>query len=115
MTKTNNISIGLVQNSQVQQDVQGSSQHLDQSAQSIDLETFIEAFSRDISKVNDLTAAQSLRSDADTIKAQNLSPTPKPGIIRECLGSIKTVLEGAAGNVLASYLPVVVALIEGIR
>lgn len=110
MSKTNNISIGSMHNSQVQQDTQHSNQHFDQSIQYLDLEAFLEAFAQDISKIVDQVVAQSLRSDVETIKVQNSSPAPKKGIIKECLVSIKTVLEGAAGNVLASYLPAVVTL-----
>ena len=108
MSKTNNISIGFMHNSQVQQDAQHSGQHFDQSVEHIDLNAFLEAFSQDISKINDQVVAQGLRSDVETIRVQNSSPAPKKGIIKECLGSIKTVLEGAAGNVLASYLPAVI-------
>ena len=114
MTKTNSISISSMQNSQVQQDVQNSSQHFDQITQNIDLKEFTEAFSRDIPKISNQAVAQSLLADIDTIKAQNLSPAPKKSIIRECLTSIKTTLEGAAGNVLASYVPIVAALMAGL-
>ena len=110
MSKTNNISIGSMHNTQVQQDAQHSNQYFDQSIQHLDLEAFLEAFSRDISKISDQVVAQGLRSDIETIKVQNSAPAPKKGIIKECLGSIKTVLEGAAGNVLASYLPAVITL-----
>lgn len=110
MSKTNNISIGSMHNSQVQQGAQHSSQHFDQSIQSLNLEAFLEAFSRDISQISDQVVAQSLRSDVETIRAQNSSPAPKNSIIKECLSSIRTVLEGAGGNVLASYLPAVTTL-----
>ncbi|EME9747315.1 hypothetical protein ACSVI9_06360 [Pseudomonas aeruginosa] len=110
MSKTNNISIGSMHSSQVQQDAQHSSQYFDQSIQYLDLEAFLEAFSQDISQISDQVVAQSLRSDVETIKVQNSSPAPKKGIIKECLGSIRTVLEGATGNVLASYLPAVITL-----
>lgn len=111
MSKTNSISIGSMSNSQLQQDAQQSSQHLDQSIQHMDLNSFLEAFAQDIAKITDPTVAQGLRADVETIKLQNNTPAPKKGIIKECLGSIKTVLEGAAGNVLASYLPTVITLL----
>ncbi|MGY2095708.1 hypothetical protein [Pseudomonas simiae] len=111
MSKTNNISIGSMQNSQLQQDAQHSSQHINHSVQHLDLNAFLEAFSQDLSKISDKVAADSLRLDVDTIRLQTSSPTPKNGIIKECLGSIKTALEGAAGNVLASYLPTVITLL----
>lgn len=114
MSKTNNISVGSMHNSQVQQDAQHSSQHFDQSVQHLDLNAFLEAFAQDISKINDQVVAAGLRSDVDTIRVQNSSPAPKKGIIKECLGSIKTVLEGAAGNVLASYLPAIITFMGAI-
>lgn len=110
MSKTNSISIGSMHNSQVQQDAQHSSQHFDQGIQLLDLEQFLAALSQDISKISDQDVAQGLRSDVETIRAQNMSPAPKKAIIKECLGSIKTVLEGAAGNALASYLPKLITL-----
>lgn len=115
MSKHNQISIGTMQNSQLQQDAQHSNQHsnqhFDQSTSLIDLPAFLEAFSKDIAKVTDQPTAEALRVDVETIRLQSQSPSPKKGIIKECLGSIKTVLEGAAGNVLATYLPNVIALI----
>ncbi|WP_272542920.1 hypothetical protein, partial [Pseudomonas aeruginosa] len=81
---------------------------VDHYIQHLDLNAFLEAFSQDISKISDQVVAQGLRSDVETIRLQNNSPTPKKGIIKECLDSIKTVLEGATGNVLASYLPAVI-------
>lgn len=110
MSKTNNISIGSMYNSQVQQDARHSSQHFDQGSHNLDLEAFLEAFSQDISKISDQVVAQDLRSHVQTIRVQNSSPTAEKGIIKECLGSIKTVLEGATGNLLASYLPAVITL-----
>jgi hypothetical protein len=41
-------------------------------------------------------------SDVATIEAQISSPKPKSGIIRECLHSLRTILETAVGNVIAA-------------
>ena len=43
-------------------------------------------------------------SDIVTIESQAKSPRPKSTVIKECLSSIKTVLEGIAGNVIAALL-----------
>ncbi|XAZ50144.1 hypothetical protein AAHB44_28295 [Pseudomonas simiae] len=110
MSKTNHISIGSMHNSQLQQDTQKSSQHLDLSVP--DLNDFLESLSQDISKITDHIIARGLQSDIETIRLQSRSPAPKGRIIKECLSSIKTVLEGAGGNVLASYLPVITALLR---
>ncbi|RMV90765.1 hypothetical protein [Pseudomonas coronafaciens] len=109
MTKSNHISVGSMQNSQIQQDAQHSSQH--QHTSQVDLHAFLEAFSKDIAKLTDQPTAEALRVDIETIRLQTQSPVPKNGVIKECLGSIRNVLEGAAGSVLATYLPQVVTLL----
>ncbi len=47
-------------------------------------------------------SADELRADLATLKAQADSPKPKWEIIKATARSIKTVAEGAAGNILAS-------------
>lgn len=111
MKKTNNITIGSMQNSQIQQDTEHSAQKIEQNSFEADLNSFLENFIRDISKLEDQATAKALLADAETIKSQNNSPSPKKGIIKECLLSIKNILEGAAGSVLASYIPVITPLL----
>jgi hypothetical protein len=43
-------------------------------------------------------------SEIETIESQIRSPRPKSGIIKECLLTIRSILEGAAGNVIAGLL-----------
>jgi hypothetical protein len=107
----NTINIGSAQNTQIQQDVSNSSQNLHVNNFDKDLKGFVESFIPDISKIKDERTAQLLKADAETIKFQIDSPAPKKGIMKECLLSIKNVLEGAAGNVLASYIPVIIPLL----
>ena len=107
----NTITIGNMHNSQVQQDTQNSHQKIEQNSFDTDLKKFLEDFIRDISKVKDEATAKALLADAETIKSQSTAPVPKRGIIKECLLSIKTTLEGAAGSVLASYIPVIAPLL----
>jgi hypothetical protein len=47
------------------------------------------------------------------IKAQLASPKPKQSLIRECLGSIRRILEEAGGNLVASGLPNAIAVLIG--
>lgn len=108
---TNTINVGSMHNSQIQQDTENSTQKLEQTSYKVDLNSFLESFVRDISKIKDLATAQALLADAETIKTQNNAPVPKKGIIKECLLSIKNILEGATGSVLASYIPVIVPLL----
>jgi hypothetical protein len=48
--------------------------------------------------------ASELDSDAATVEVQLASANPKRGIIKESLSSARTILEGAAGNLIASDL-----------
>lgn len=111
MSKSNSINVGSMENSQIQQDAQNSYQKIEQNSFDSDLKNFLEDFIRDISKVEDQATAKALLADAETIKSQSAAPEPKKGIIKECLSSIKNILEGAAGSVLASYIPVIVPLL----
>ncbi|MBA4288184.1 MAG: hypothetical protein C0439_04285 [Pseudomonas sp.] len=111
MSKSNTINVGSMENSQIQQDVQNAYQKIEQNSFDTDLKNFLEDFIRDISKVEDQATAKALLADAETIKSQSTAPEPKKGIIKECLSSIKNILEGTAGSVLASYIPVIVPLL----
>lgn len=108
---TNSITVGSMQNSQIQQDTDNSTQKIENISFEADLNSFLESFIGDISKIQDKATAQTLLADAETIKSQNNAPTPKKTIIKECLLSIKNILEGATGSVLAAYIPVIMPLI----
>lgn len=112
MSKSNKINVGAMENSQIQQDTQNSYQQIDQSSFDADLKSFLDDFIKDISKVEDQTAATALLADAETIRSQSTAPVPKKTIIKECLLSIKSTLEGAAGNVLAAYIPIILPLLS---
>jgi hypothetical protein len=45
-----------------------------------------------------------VESDISTIESQAKSPRPKFAVIKECLSSVRTVLEGIAGNAIAAIL-----------
>ena len=49
-------------------------------------------------------ARNELKADIDTIESQINSPKPKHSIIREGIKSVRNILEGAAGSVLAAEL-----------
>lgn len=107
----NTMNIGAVQNSQIQQDVQNSNQNLNVENFDADLRKFLDSFIPEISKIQDAQTAQLLTADAETINTQINSPAPKKSIMKECLLSIKNILEGATGSVLASYIPVIAPLL----
>jgi hypothetical protein len=45
-----------------------------------------------------------VESDITIIESQIKSPRPKSVIIKECLVSLRTILEGAVGNAIAALL-----------
>lgn len=103
MSKHNQISIGTMQNSQLQQDAQHSSQHLDQSTSLVDLKAFLEAFSQDIAKVTDQTTAEALRVDVETIRLQSQSPSPKKASSRNAWDRSKRCWKG---QLATSWAPI---------
>lgn len=96
-------NIGAMHNSQLQQVSDGSHQVQNNLIPLNDLAVFADTL---LSRCQDLGLGQDeldeLQSDVSTIKAQLASPKPKSSVIRSMLTSLKSVLEGAAGNVLAS-------------
>lgn len=47
-------------------------------------------------------SADELRAELQTLEAQAESPRPKASVIWECLNSLRSILEGAAGNAVAA-------------
>jgi len=92
--------------SQIQQSANKSSQVLTYSA--IDFEAMrklVSDLKNQLSelKLNAETQAE-VESDIATIETQIKSPHPKHTIIKESLMSLRTILEGAAGSVIAALL-----------
>ena len=100
---TNNI--GSMSNSQLQQHSSGSAQSI---SAAIDLESLGKLVSSLQSASDTLSlsdpARRELAAEIQTLQVQSKSPKPKTTIISESMKSIRTILEGAAGNVLASDL-----------
>lgn len=97
---------GPVQSPQIQQDATHSIQistiqQFDTSA----VHSFITELQQNLSQLNlKAEIEQELQAEIQTVQAQVDSPKPKNSVIRECLGSIKRVLEGAGGGVAAQLL-----------
>lgn len=100
---TNNI--GSMDNSQLQQASTGAmqSQNISESLGSIS--EFIGELKQSL---NDLELNQAglakIAAEVSTIESQLRSPKPKENILRESLGSVRTVLEGATDNLVAVTL-----------
>jgi len=104
-TVTNNYygnHIGSMNQSMLQQNSSGS-QSLTVNA---DVGALIDLLTEIGSRLNDISldskCSQTLAADVRTALAQASSPEPKKTILQETLKSVRTTLEGAAGNVLAS-------------
>lgn len=100
---TNNI--GSMRHSQLQQHFSGSSQVINAA---LNLEALTELIRLLNSAKSTLPLESSIRAEyvaeIQTLESQASSPKPKTTILAESLKSIRTILEGAAGNVLASDL-----------
>jgi hypothetical protein len=109
------VSIGSVVNSQVVVASPGAEQNVSTSGVDAgELSNFIaklgDAIEEPEFKAED---AQDLKGHIRTIQAQLSRPTPSPLIIRETLQSIRLVVQGAAGSLLASsLLPYLQALLR---
>ena len=110
----NSINIEHMTGSQLQQGTTSSTQTYTQSADFSGISAFVEKLLPAIGELTNQTDRDQIQSDLETIRSQLKAPTPKTGMIRECLNSVKTVLEGATGNVAAEYLPLLPALLASI-
>jgi hypothetical protein len=93
-------------NSQVQQGSHGSTQNVSiTQSQVADLRSFVNELKQRLPELHLSAHARSVaEADIGTIEAQLASPTPKRGILKESLASVRTIMEGAAGSLVASDL-----------
>ncbi len=96
---------GNVQDSQLQIEAVGSAQTQIREFDIGQVAKFIEALksTTEILGLDD-KGKKEVTSEIETLQAQIKSPNPKHSIIRESLASIRRILEGAAGNLVASGL-----------
>lgn len=89
--------------SSIQQGTVGSSATINFKSIEADVKNILARIRNSVDEI-DLSpdAKAQLSADANTIEAQLQSPHPKPAVITECLRSARTILEGAAGSVIAS-------------
>lgn len=108
----NYMHVGTMTGSQVQQGTTASQIGVETR---VKLETLVSDLRQAFAEL-DLPDEQRDEVEADlaTVEAQLASPNPKPGVVRECLTSVRSVLEGAVGSGLATTAPHLPALIEHI-
>lgn len=103
---TNIINIQKMVNSQIQQGTTHSTQT--GSFNSQDLQSLADFINLLRGKLPELNLKpedkKEVEADIETIEAQLSSPKPKSVIIKECLGTIRNILEGITGSILASGL-----------
>lgn len=76
---------------------------------------FVEALKSTIEILGlDESGKKEAESEIATLEAQIKSPNPKQSILRESLGSVRRILEGAAGNLVASGLLNQIGVLFGI-
>lgn len=103
ITYTTINNIGAMHNSSLQQHSSGTQVY--NAAAMEDLPALVDALAEAAGKLGlDAGRTRELEVDVATLRVQLASPKPKPGILRDCLGSAKTIIEGAAGSLLASGL-----------
>jgi hypothetical protein len=92
--------------SQIQVNSPGAKQQQGVSADQLaELTKLVELITGALRGADDSEAVRELRAEIVTLKAQAESPKPKRSVIRESLSSVRAILEGAAGEVLAHHLP----------
>ncbi|AIF51242.1 hypothetical protein [Pelosinus sp. UFO1] len=97
-----------VQNSQIQQQTQGSTQSL--TVEQVDFEKIKETVQDILTKLDTLGVEGSQKEDLgvelQTMFSQLKSSNPKIGVLRECWASARNILEGVTGGLIASGLAV---------
>lgn len=100
-TTVNNI--GSMTNSQLQQHSSGSQVMSGDVADQV--AKIVETIATHIEQLNlSSEARRELEAELSTLRAQVVSPKPKHSIIKDCLLSAKTIIEGAVGNMVAAGL-----------
>lgn len=99
------IKVGDMTNSQIQQDSPSAKQTQSITQSANDISAFLSELKKNMDQLQ-LTSERhtELDSEIKTIAAQLASSKPKGGIIRESLHSVRNILEGTTGSVVATGL-----------
>jgi len=96
---------GNIQDSQIQIETDNSTQNRVVEFEIAQIIKLIDALKSTIDVVGiDLTGKNEMQAEIQTMEAQTKSPVPKQSIIAESLFSVRRILEGASGNLVASGL-----------
>ncbi|MGR3309885.1 MAG: hypothetical protein ACUZ77_03840 [Candidatus Brocadiales bacterium] len=114
----NIIYVGTMTNSQIQLNSPEATQIVTIDGDKLEeLKDLIQSLRESINQLNLQPQQKSdFQAEIQTIEAQTSSSKPKASSITECLGSIRRILEGATGSVLASdLLSKIVTFLEMIK
>lgn len=102
----NNINIGTMTNSTIQQGSHGSNQAVNFNKELVpDLQQILEELNQSLDKlVLSVDVQGELIAEMNTLKAQSTSPKPKINIVKESLASVRSILEGVATEALSPML-----------
>ncbi len=106
--QANSINVGSMHASQIQQATTGSQQSMGADLPRLleDLERLARALPPQSPEARDLSSAMA------AVEQEITRPRPRPEVLRSTLTTVRTVLEGAAGGVLADRAPDLAALLE---
>ncbi|MUL00885.1 hypothetical protein GNP89_01485 [Aliivibrio fischeri] len=100
---TNNI--GSMQNSQLQQVSDNSQQSMDFEVNNTHIAEFVEILKSSISQLNlNESDTDELNAEVATLEHQLASPKPKRVILSESLKSVRNIVEGVTGSIIATGL-----------
>lgn len=95
--------IGMMINSQLQQNTDHSTQSLKVEEFKIEsLHSLISSLEKFQEEVQDPALKQELASEIEVLQSQVRSPNPKQGIIKEALKSVRNIAEGTTGSLVAT-------------
>jgi len=102
----NLISIGQMINSQIQQSGAASTQVITADSQIYNqIKQLLEDLKKNLDKLDLSTIyLKDIQADMQSIEAQLSSSKPKASVIKECLNSIKRILENVAGSTIAQTI-----------
>ena len=97
-----------------QANIQQANEHANQTIITFDykkISDFLNTLEKDIDKLEiEKDKKRELISDLKSVQEQVKSPRPKVSIIKEGMASIRTILEGAGGEIVASLLKGLIGL-----
>lgn len=95
---------GEVRNAQIQQGTSHSSQSMSYTeADLADLKSLVETLVSSVGHLNLASEqAQQLVADLKSVEGQLTAPRPSRGVITEAMKSVRNILEGVAGNIIAA-------------